>query len=178
LETLRDNNACRRALASLLNGLRPADFGLPMTMVHRDGTRVESDTTGDFLYNRATGQSTYLNTYDSVTMEATGRSGRQGNFITYGQSSGGTQKYGITITPPSIFWNREFFDLSQNARAHHTIHEIIHQWATDIEIANQIAIMDRDLDRNTNRPRTFLTTAAASAYFNDWLARQCGLPQN
>jgi hypothetical protein len=96
---------------------------------------------------------------------ASGISGRDGNYTTYGTTTGHS----------TIAWNREFYPLGLNDQALMTLHESLHLYNnfTDFAIADAAHML---ATRNRTSPGTrgsFANRSEASAYINEQIAAHC-----
>ncbi len=166
LELLKDRKSCRDAIAAILKNT--GQFLPDHAISLRNGMQVEASPTSDFVFDRGAGASRYLDTYTSVQMTASGKSGVDGNSIEYGITRNGVGQRTGLFYPGPIVWNREFFSQGLDERALSVIHEIVHQFDSDINIANFVAGKRGD-------KRRFSKTPEASQYWNNYLAEECGV---
>jgi hypothetical protein len=170
---LKDNSKCREAIAELLGAVGGDQFR-PQSIILRGGASMDATITpaDTFLYDPGTNQSDYLNTYNSISMTATNASGVKGKYVTYAETTS-SAPFGYNRVG-SIKWNNEFFDLGNSSATLHVIHEIIHQFVGDVDLANHIITITGD----KRHPFAASEDSQASSYFNDYLSEKCDLPVN
>lgn len=164
-ELLRNNTNCSNFIAELIalaadRAIRP--FNAPPTPDFRPRlgpSGLEPSYQADDalqVYNAALA---------AGRVTASNRSGRDGDFTTYGITTGFT----------SIAWNREFYNLSLDEQALMTLHESLHlfQNFTDFAIAEAAHILATRNRTSPGTPGSFNSRNTASVYINDRIAAHC-----
>lgn len=164
-EILRDNQDCSNftvELIALTADLAIKPFNAPATPDFRPilgPSGLEPSFQADDalkVYNAA---------FRAGRVTASGISGRDGNYTTYGTTTGHN----------TIAWNREFYQLGLNDQALMTLHESLHLYNnfTDFAIADAAHML---ATRNRTSPGTranFTNRSEASAYINEQIAAHC-----
>jgi hypothetical protein len=96
---------------------------------------------------------------------ASNSSGRSGNIITYGTTTGHS----------TISWNREFYSLGLVDQALMTLHESLHLFSgfTDLAIADAAHMLATRNENSAGTRGNFRTQDAASIYINQQIAAHC-----
>lgn len=156
---LLDTERCSNFINRLLQRAADLESRLGGGYLSNDGVYLGIDKT--------TGHNLYYAAIYAGRVTASGESRRSGNNIIYGTTDP-NNRY-------SVSWNREFFDLSLDDAALHTLHEALHQirYFGDQTLARAASYVDS----NGRTERSYAAGAAgvdpASRDLNDYLRRHC-----
>ena len=162
LKALKEVQRCKDAIVAILDKVAGSTLIPDQVLLTPNGTRINSPALSNFVYNGNMGTSSLLNRYNSISVLASGRSGRDGNTTTYGVAD--RRSVNEIHVETIITWNSEYFRLGDSARALHSLHEILHDYATDTDIGNAIALISGDRSGPNNSFRTFNDGGVASIY--------------
>jgi len=158
---------CRDELARLLAEVNPIRYG---RLQSRNGQSF--DAAAAEVYDEEKQASPLLQRYSSMSIMASGKSVVGSDGSTTYMSTAFKRIWGSG--PPdsaSVTINKDFFRLSTDQQMLHVLHEVFHQVATDIELANAIARLEK-------KKKTYQDSTIASRALNDWLMQECQLPRD
>jgi len=155
--TLLDNDRCANFINALVQ--RAAE------VAGRAGAYVS--TNGSFGFDKATAQWLYYDAINKGRVTASGKSGISGTNTTYGTTDPNNSH--------RVSWNNEFFGLSADEAALHSLHEALHQirYFDDQTLAGAASFVDSHGQRQTSYAEGAAGVDPASRDLNTYIRRYC-----